>query len=204
MRNVSATTDSSRRKSWFAKEWLAYKGLRQTDVVSRTTLTKSLVSEYVGGSRRWNEDVLEDFARVLGIEPADLLRAPYESESKLAMLGYIGAGDRVFHFGIGETRITVDAPPGITRGIAAEVRGHSMAPVYRDRDLVFATEHFGKVSELIGLDCFVQVHDGPLYLKVLRKGTKDTFTLESYNGVAPIQDQIIEWAAPVTWVKRSL
>lgn len=121
----------------------------------------------------------------------------------LPLIGYIGAGDTIYHFGIGEVREMVIAPPDVTRGIAAEVRGLSMLPVYRDGDMVIGIEHQGAIDDLIGSDCFVQVQDGPLYLKILRKGSKGRFTLESYNSsVAPITNQAVEWAAPVRWVKR--
>lgn len=121
----------------------------------------------------------------------------------LPLIGYIGAGDTIFHFGIGEARERVPAPPDVARGIAAQVRGSSMLPVYRDNDLVIGTEHQGAIEDLVGSDCFVQVQDGPLYLKILRKGTKGRFTLESYNNaVPPILGQAVEWAAPVSWVKR--
>lgn len=127
-----------------------------------------------------------------------------ESGGKLPLVGYVGAGDTVYHFGIGETRLEVEAPPGVKRGIAAEVRGTSMLPVYRHDDLLIGAEHQGSLDDLIGTDCLVQVHDGPLYLKILRKGTKGRYHLESYNPtVATIQNQLVEWAAPVAWVKRA-
>jgi phage repressor protein C with HTH and peptisase S24 domain len=126
-------------------------------------------------------------------------------KAAVQMMGYIGAGDQVYHFGISDLHDrTVDAPPGIKHGVAAIVRGTSMLPVYKDRDLVVAQAFEGDLIELIGRDCFVQVQDGPLYLKVLRKGRGTKFNLESYNpAVEPILNQQIEWAAPVAWVRRA-
>lgn len=73
-----------RRPIWYAKEWLAKKGLRQTDLVARTTYNKGQVSEYLSGDRRWNEDVLAAFAHAIGVEPSDLLRPPVEVENDVA------------------------------------------------------------------------------------------------------------------------
>jgi hypothetical protein len=171
-----------------------------------------------GGSQSPRVDTVKKLAKVAGYS-ADWLMGnsdlPVErsfeaqvfphsqsAQGELALIGYIGAGDKVYHFGLGETRLAVPAPPGIDRGVAAEVRGDSMIPVYRDRDLVFAGEHLGQADELIGRDCFVQVQNGPLYLKILRKGSKGRYSLESYNSEASIPNQLIEWIAPVLWIKR--
>lgn len=134
----------------------------------------------------------------------EIFTPPIPSNSgRLALIGYIGAGDRVYHFGIGESRLSVEAPAGIVRGAAAEVRGQSMLPVYRDGDLVIGKEHLGDIEEMVGRDCFVQVEDGALFLKILRRGTKGRFSLESYNpATALISNQPVEWIAPVAWVKR--
>jgi transcriptional regulator with XRE-family HTH domain len=72
------------RLRWYAKEWLAEKKLKQTDVVSRTTYNKGQVSEYVNGSRRWNEDVLAAFALAIGVDAPDLLRPPSYYDNELA------------------------------------------------------------------------------------------------------------------------
>lgn len=61
---------------WYVREWLAFKGLRQKDLVSRTDWNKSQINEWVSGAERWNRDNLHAFAYAIGVEPADLLRPP--------------------------------------------------------------------------------------------------------------------------------
>lgn len=72
------------RPGWYVREWLVHKSLRQADVVARTALGKGQVSEYVNGKRRWNQDVLEQFAHAIGIDPPDLLKPPQGVDNELA------------------------------------------------------------------------------------------------------------------------
>jgi transcriptional regulator with XRE-family HTH domain len=83
MRKVIPAPQSHRRV-WYAKEWIAHKGLRQSDIVARTPFNKGQVSEYVNGKRRWNQDVLEAFANAIGVEWDDLLRPPINVKNELA------------------------------------------------------------------------------------------------------------------------
>ena len=80
------TLPMKKRRSpiWYAREWLDEKGLKQSHIVQRTGLSKGMVSEYISGSRRWNEDVLIAFAHALGIEPGDLLKPPNPPPNELA------------------------------------------------------------------------------------------------------------------------
>lgn len=82
--HVEMSKKSRTRQVWYVKEWLAHKGLRQKDLVSRTHFTKSQVSEYVNGKQRWNEDVLAEFAHAIGVEWQELLIPPVKVDNELA------------------------------------------------------------------------------------------------------------------------
>lgn len=197
-----------RTKGWKARAW-SLQATGNADTVRNIQR---------GGSKAPRIDTIKKLIAVAGSAPAgfesliergeghfeqETFQAPAPVGREINLVGYIGAGERIYHFGVGETRISVPAPPDVARGIAAEVRGDSMLPVYRHGDLVIGTEYLGEIASLVGRDCFVQVVDGPLYLKVLRKGTKGKFNLESYNEDSPlITNQAIDWVAPVAWVKR--
>lgn len=166
---------------------------------SPRTDTLQLLADHVGANLEWLTGRSEEYSGTEDFTPPAAV-----PQGQVTMIGRIGAGDRVTHFGISETQLRpIPAPPDVKRGIAAIVRGASMQPAYREGDVVIATEHLGSYDELIGRDCFVQVKDGPLYLKILKKAAKGQFHLESYNpDTKPILGQTIEWAAPVIWVRR--
>ena len=91
IRKISSLSQHHRRP-WYAKEWMTHKGLRQSDIVSRTSFNKGQVSEYMNGKRRWNQDVLEAFADAIGVDWGNLLRPPEAVENELA--DYVMAMDK--------------------------------------------------------------------------------------------------------------
>jgi phage repressor protein C with HTH and peptisase S24 domain len=97
----------------------------------------------------------------------------------------------------------VDAPPGAKDVHAVQVRGGSMAPVYRDGDLLFFRRVDGTApSDCVGMDCIVQIRGGAAYVKLLER-MDQRYRLTSYNpDVAPILDPDIEWLAPIEWRKQ--
>lgn len=124
------------------------------------------------------------------------------------VVGYVGAGERVFPIddhAQGAGLDTVEIPLG-EKGtvVAVIVRGDSMEPTYRDGDLLFYAEEKRSPSDLIGLDCIVKVHEGPTFVKTIRRHQKrGHFTLKSYNAedIGPVQ---VETAYPVRWIKRKV
>jgi phage repressor protein C with HTH and peptisase S24 domain len=139
---------------------------------------------------------------------AGVLRGDEIAPDTVAIVGKVGAGAQVLAFddsikgaGIGET----ERPPGITgRIVAVQVEGESMLPAYRDQDILFYTrDGADDWTRHVGDECVVQVTDGRVYVKVLRRGSKKGHaTLSSYNAV-DIEDVPLDWAAPILWVKRA-
>lgn len=184
-----------KRPVWYAREWLAYRGVKQSDIVAQTGHTKSEVSEWVGGTRRFNADVLAEFAKVIGCEPGDLLKMPGKNEALL--VGKVGAGAEIIRFDEGTVLAGIEPPPGLEACNAAEITGDSQYPLQEGWLIFYGAEHQGIPEECVGKLCIVGVKDGPTLLKTLKRGTrKGLWRLESWNA-PPREDVKIEWAARV-------
>lgn len=62
-----------RQPGWFVAEWLAYTEKKQVDLVEATGWSKGRVSDLINGKERYNEDILRQFAAVIGCTPGELI-----------------------------------------------------------------------------------------------------------------------------------
>lgn len=196
MRKLAAKAS---KPSWYVREWLAYKGMKQSDLVERTDHNKSEISLWVNGKRRFNTDVLEEFAKIIGVEPADLLRPPTAGKANEAVfVGKVGAGAVITRIDEGAHLGGVDKPGSWSGPNMAEIEGDSQWPL-RDRWRVFyGPEHQGISEKCLGMLCVVQTEDGRTLLKTLLRGSKKgLWRLESWNA-PPMDDERLVWAALVT------
>ena len=119
------------------------------------------------------------------------------------VVGYVGGGSEIFPFddyARGSGFEEAEAPPGIAADtVSVVVRGDSMYPRYFDGEQLFYVRDDRPPDELVGKECIVRLTDGRMIVKIVRRGSKQgRFHLESWN--APImEDQEVEWAAPVKW-----
>lgn len=166
-------------------------------------LPESTYRSAENGTRGMKYQAAQLYARLLKIDWRYLLDGSPNPEMKAPVIGYVGAGDTIFSFDDENAFDPVPLPPGMISGLAAIVRGNSMEPVYRDRDMLFCDPQERAVSDLVGSDCLVQVSDGRRLVKALRRGKKrGYFRLYSYASNSESEDTRIEWAAPVRWVMR--
>ena len=113
--------------------------------------------------------------------------------------GYVGAGAEFTPFddsntGLGNAPLMVEP-----NSAAVIVRGDSMYPRYFDGEFLYYIKEERPPENFYGKECVVRLSDGRMFVKIIRKGSqKGLFTLESWNA-PPLQDQAVEWAAPVTW-----
>ena len=170
-------------------------------------ITEGGYRHHENGKRGFNEETAKRYAAPLGKTAYWLLTGEeVEPEPALALeWGSVGAGEQIELFPDDGRREWVDAPPGLVDGVAVRVRGDSMEPAYRHRDLLFFSQTKERPKSTSQLrDYIVQVRDGPIYCKRIKKGNRGRYTLLSYAvDQPPIKNVQIAWCAPVEWVKRN-
>jgi phage repressor protein C with HTH and peptisase S24 domain len=120
----------------------------------------------------------------------------------IPVVGYIGAGEKVYPVDEGELGSgleEIDAPPGADlNSVAVIVKGDSMFPAFWEGDvLIYSSERGFDREACMHNECVVKVKNGPTYVKRVTPGSmQGLFTLTSYNAT-PIIDVAIDWAAPV-------
>ena len=161
------------------------------------------------GLRGLRRDAALRYATAFGVSEAWLLTgegAPAGIRSTVPLVGQVGAGAEIHLFDgdLSSERIDeADAPPAADEHtVAVIVRGDSMIPAFRDRDVIYYRNVRAEPEQLIGRECVIRLADGRTFVKILMRGSgPGFFTLFSYN--APlISDVAIEWAVPVKWVMR--
>lgn len=96
----------------------------------------------------------------------------------------------------------IEAPPGIgPNAVAVQVRGDSMYPRYMEGDTLIYDAH-SPLEKADGQECVVALHDGRRFVKVVRVNGQGTVTLESFNA-PPLREVMVEWVAPILWVRRA-
>lgn len=166
------------------------------------------VSTYLGhenGDRNPSRVLAKKYARAFKVRWEWLLEGEgspgIKGSGKAPAVGYVGAGAEVQlvdDHAIGAGLEEVDIPPGVPENaVLVIVRGDSMYPRYFDGEYLFYVRDQRSPLEFVGRECVMQLSDGRVFVKLLRKGSgKGLFNLESWNSQL-IEDQKVEWAAPV-------
>lgn len=190
------------------KEWL-HRALKQAGI-SQAALSRSLterlgrsidraaVNKMLTGQRAIFADELLAASEITGLPPPFAVEGP-----RIKVVGHVGAGAEVFPFDdYAQGDGLEELEPFPTDAVAVMVKGDSMYPRYFEGERIIYVQDGGSPADYIGQECIVKLEDGRMLLKIMRKGSrKGLFTLESWNA-APIEDQKIEWAAPVLWRGR--
>jgi len=156
------------------------------------------------GERPLARDDCASISRHHGISPGWLMFGEGTPNGKFAvpLQGCISAGQTIVAFERADEQIDgVITVPGTN---AFEVRGDSMYPLARDRDVIFVgPERIAPdFRQYVGLECAVTLQDGRRFFKVLERGSSiEHFDLHSYNA-EPIRNVEVHSAGRFLGVRR--
>lgn len=137
------------------KEALKIRRMKQIDLVKRTGIASSSISEYVSGKNDPKQVNMYLIAKALmvrpdwlmGIDvpmeamPEDLEAVPVHDTIRVPILGKVAAGEPMYTEGNIEGEVMID--PAITGGrpcFALRVKGDSMTPQILDQDIIIVRE----------------------------------------------------------------
>jgi transcriptional regulator with XRE-family HTH domain len=162
------------------------------------------VSTYLGhenGDRNPSRPAAKRYARAYRVRWEWLLEgegAPRLPDRLVPVVGHVGA-DAEIYFAEGQGPFgEVQRPPGSAdTAVAVEIRGESLGP-FNGWFAYFEDRRDAPSRELVGQLCVVGLADGRVLIKRIAAGRKPRhFDLWGSSG-APLQDQMLTWAAPVT------
>jgi phage repressor protein C with HTH and peptisase S24 domain len=148
-------------------------------------------------------DTLAAVAAALGMSVSELRDGVGDSGQRVQIIGAVDAGEGWTVYEQAVSAVELSIPAGDP--VALEVIGDSMAPVYRNGDVLVGVKHTGAgIDNLIGKDCIVQTESGDRFIKYLARGyVAGRYNLRSYNPAnVDIENVRIAWVAPIVWVKR--
>lgn len=182
------------------------RGLKTLPWATRAGVSEGAVRNFLKGkSDSLSQRTLERLAFSEGVSVAELTGESVE-RARIAVKSYVGAGCEVFpadDYGEGQGMDEVEAPEGVDPDdlIALRVRGDSMRPIRDGYVLFYRRIQDGVPDDCINQLCVVQVENGPMMVKELRRGyAGGRYNLLSWNA-EPIDDVALSWAARVLWIK---
>ncbi len=193
-----------RYRIYMLSDWLRNaldaKGISQAEMARILTerlgrsIDRAAMNKMAKGTRAIFADELMEIQRATGIQ------AP--TEIMVPLKGRVGAGQAVYAIDDGsddQVPAPAEAKPNT---VAVEVSGDSMYPAYEDGTLLYYSRLLPP-DAMINRRAVVQLGDGRIFVKVLRKGSTDkTWTLQSVNTLyADMVDEVVEWAAPIDWIR---
>jgi hypothetical protein len=160
------------------------------------------VSTYLGhenGDRNPSREAAKRYGRAYRVRWEWVLEGegPPRDEHRAPVVGHVGAGAAMyFEDGqgpFGDVTLPQSAPD---HTVAAEVRGDSLGP-FNGWFAYFSKRRDAPGPDLVGQLCVVGLADGRILIKRIARGRKARrYDLWGAGG-EPLQDQQLQWAAPV-------
>lgn len=182
---------------WSLKDARKRAGLSQEALGLAVRSGRSTIVKLEKGDLPFTEEWAKRLAPALGLKPHQLL---YE-QPQVRIVGYVGAGQRVYAYSDMEDAGETMARPPMVAGdlLSVEVRGESMLPLAEEGwHIVYTAEATVDENEVLNRVCVVQLDEDESMLvkKVMRGSQPNHYHLVSTN--APmIEDVKLRWAAVV-------
>jgi len=178
-------------------------GKTQAGLARALGRSPSAINNLLSGKRRLRADEIARIARYLEEPPPRIcgdgeLAHSADETMRVPVLGYVGSGGEAHRYAVRQKDLDrLAADPTNAETVAVEVRGDSLGRSF-DRWLVLYDHIANPVTDdLIGKLCVVGLPDDRVFIKTIRRGTREgLFTLHS-NTEPPIKDTPLEWAARV-------
>jgi phage repressor protein C with HTH and peptisase S24 domain len=168
-------------------------------------ISPSTYAAHENGQNDFGPEDAERYAKAFKVSPSWLLLGIGDPGRPRVtkLLGKVGAGAEVFPLGDGAEEEIDLAPGAPLQAVAVTVEGDSMYPRYYHGEKLFYVRDGTPPAELIGKECVIQLKNGGMLVKTLRKGSKPgLYNLESWNATVR-SDERVEWAAAVRWTERN-
>lgn len=207
MARLKAFNPEQRRR--VLREYMARHELTMNGWCKAAGVSEGALRNFLNGDSESLSDRTYELLAAVREEQVSVLRgeatAQADPPALVPVRSYVGAGDEIISLTDDESPIDwTEAPPGMEAAEATQVRGLSMAPLYRDGDLLFHRRLTVDPIRLRDEVAVMQTRNRKRYVKLIQPGSKKgTFRLVSINPLyPPIEDQVLTWVAPIIWVKK--
>lgn len=188
------------------RDELNRKGWSVVEFERRTGIDRGRLYKYVTGEvDQPRGDAFARMSQAMGVNEWWLRTGQGARSNQLPLTGTVGPGEMWQPYtGSEPDRTHVDFDLGGEDHFAFTILGSSMAPAYRNGDIVLCVKCNPDFSGGKRVDCAVRTRDGIGYLKSVTQGKRaGLYTLRSYNSDFPDLDDVqLEWLAPVVWIRR--
>lgn len=176
--------------------------LDQNGLADEIGVSQGTVSRWLNGNAtpKWNQrEKIEGL--LLRLKLSHLAGSAPPEDYVVAVVGHVGLGEEVIILdGATEQElelISLPLPLGGASCKALMARGNSQYPRVKNGEVVLFRRSDIAPAEMIGEEAIVQVIDGPVLLKTIRRGSAPgLFNLESHN--APLRENVaLEWAGEI-------
>lgn len=185
------------------------RGWKPTPLSEQTTKSHTFVRDIFDKDTDPRVSGVLELLKILRVSASEIFDGDELPKPEVQVVGYSGGGEEWIPVDQSAQGAGVEDPLILDLSdadpIAIRVRGHSMAPVYRDGDYLICSRRRGtNIDEAVNQDCIVLTMDDRCFIKRLAKGAaRRTYSLRSYNPAYPdLEDERLQWAAPVIWIKR--